>query len=56
MRGTYPEPMKAGPQAGARWLCSGLINLSLTVTERVATTIIGTVEEVNLDMDTLPFE
>lgn len=56
IRVTYPEPMKANQKAAARWICSGIINVNLRVTERVAQPILGTVNKVNLNMDQLPFE
>lgn len=63
MTETYPEPMKIDARGGARWICSGLINLTIGVTEKVAVPAINDgngnvalLQRVNIDMEELPFE
>jgi len=38
------------------WICSGLIHITITATERVANPIIGRLQNVELETDMLPFE
>jgi len=56
IRQDYPEPMKAGQKGGPLWICSGLIHITITATERVANPIIGRLQNVELETDMLPFE